>query len=69
MSVAVVAAGRVWFLLPSVFSVYPYGPEAYVFMAWVGSLFRVRVESDLAELPEQAYLQHEFGDVADCLRV
>ncbi|KAI3034249.1 hypothetical protein CBS147353_4755 [Aspergillus niger] len=54
------------FLLPSVFSTYPHGPEAYVFLAGIG-LFRV--EFDLGELPEQACLKQEFGDVADRLRV
>ncbi|CAK96413.1 hypothetical protein An02g11840 [Aspergillus niger] len=52
------------FLLPSIFSIYPHGPEAYVFLARVG----VRIKFDLTELPEQACLKHEFGDIADCLR-
>lgn len=60
--------GHVWLRLPSVFSIYFHGSKTYVFLALVGVCFRIRVEFYLAELPEKACLQHEFGYLADCLR-
>lgn len=44
--------------LLSVFSAYPNDPEAYVLLDRVG--LRLRVNTDLAELPEQACLRRAF---------